>query len=49
MAGRNDQAIANAMMAMTQALAQAHAAAMGQQNNQGTADELKMDRLMCVT
>jgi hypothetical protein len=46
MAGRNDQAIANAMMAMTQALAQAHANALGQQNNQGTVDELKMDRFL---
>jgi hypothetical protein len=44
MAGRNDQAIANAMMAMAQELARANAAAAGQQINQGIADELRMHR-----
>ncbi|PNY08433.1 cellular nucleic acid-binding protein [Trifolium pratense] len=43
MAGRNNQAIANAMTAMAQALAQANAAAVGQQNMHGTADENRMD------
>jgi hypothetical protein len=45
MAGRNDQAIAKAMMEMTQALAQAHAAA-GQQKNKGTTNELRMDHFL---
>ncbi|MCI94919.1 hypothetical protein A2U01_0116217, partial [Trifolium medium] len=43
MAGRNDQAIANAMTAMAQALAQANAADVGQQNIHGTADENRVD------
>jgi hypothetical protein len=43
MAGRNDQAIANAMTAVAQAL---NNALQGQQNQQGEADELHLDRFM---
>jgi hypothetical protein len=43
MAGRNDQAIANAMTAVAQAL---NNALQGQQNQQGAADELRLDRFM---
>jgi hypothetical protein len=43
MAGRNDQAIANAMTAVAQAL---NNALQGQQNQQGGADELRLDRFM---
>jgi hypothetical protein len=43
MADRNDEAISNAMIAMTQAITQANAVAAGLQNNQGAADELGMD------
>jgi hypothetical protein len=43
MADRNDEAISNAMIAMTQAITQANAVAAGLQNNQGAAAELGMD------
>jgi len=43
MAGRNDQAIANAMTAVAQAL---NNALQGQQNQHGAADELRLDKFM---
>lgn len=43
MVGRNDQAIANAMTAVAQTLAQANAALQGQQ---GAPDESRIDRFM---
>ncbi|KAK2368819.1 zinc finger protein GIS2 [Trifolium repens] len=43
MEGRNDEAIMNAMIAMTQAITQANVVVAGLQNNQRTADELGMD------
>jgi len=43
MVGRNDQEIANAMTVVAQAL---NNALQGQQNKQGDADELRLDRFM---
>jgi hypothetical protein len=43
MAGRNDEAITNAMIAMTQVITQANVVAARLQNNQGAVDELGMD------
>jgi hypothetical protein len=44
MAGRNDAAIAQAMTAMAQALAQSNAALAAQQGQQGGVDEQRLDR-----
>jgi hypothetical protein len=44
MAGRNDAAIAQAMTAVAQALAQSNAALAAQQGQQGGADEHRLDR-----
>ncbi|KAK2359561.1 hypothetical protein QL285_084922 [Trifolium repens] len=44
MAGRNDAAIAQAMIAMAQALAQSNAALAAQQGQQGGVDEQRLDR-----
>ncbi|MCI52332.1 hypothetical protein A2U01_0073576, partial [Trifolium medium] len=45
-AGRNDQAIANAMTSMAQTMARDNTALLGQQNQQGGADEFRLDRFM---
>ncbi|PNX88317.1 cellular nucleic acid-binding protein [Trifolium pratense] len=44
MAGRNDQAIANALTDVAQAIAQGNVATMGQQNIHGTTEENRVDR-----